>query len=98
MLLQIDLLFIIGPVRWAAVTRRSFKAALSDGLRRGQPLHLRVLAPQRHGLLNGLLGCHSAQPDLLPQNEAPLPIGNLAAAHPVCAGCTLPGIFRPDAD
>lgn len=35
---------------------------------------------------------------LHPQNEAPLPIGNLAAAHPVCAGCTLPGIFRPDAD
>ena len=36
--------------------------------------------------------------DPFPQNETPLPLGNLAAAHPVCAGCTLPGIFRPDAD
>jgi hypothetical protein len=27
-----------------------------------------------------------------------LALGDLAAAHPVCASCTNQGIFRPDAD
>lgn len=30
--------------------------------------------------------------------DNPLALGNLASAHPVCASCTYPGIFRPDAD
>jgi hypothetical protein len=29
---------------------------------------------------------------------APVPLGDLAVAHPVCASCTYQGIFRPDAD
>ncbi len=29
---------------------------------------------------------------------APVSLGELAVAHPVCASCTYQGIFRPDAD
>jgi hypothetical protein len=29
---------------------------------------------------------------------APVSLGDLAVAHPVCASCTYQGIFRPDAD
>lgn len=29
---------------------------------------------------------------------APVQLGDLAVAHPVCASCTYQGIFRPDAD
>ena len=33
---------------------------------------------------------------LYPERE--MPLGNLAAANAICASCTNPGIFRPDAD
>ena len=33
---------------------------------------------------------------LYPERE--MALGNLATAHAVCASCTNPGIFRPDAD
>ena len=35
---------------------------------------------------------------MYPDRVTPLPLGDLASAHPVCAGCTNSGIFRPDAD
>jgi hypothetical protein len=35
---------------------------------------------------------------MYPDRVTPLPLGDLAAAHPVCVACTNPGIFRPDAD
>jgi hypothetical protein len=35
---------------------------------------------------------------MYPDRETPLPLGDLAAAHPVCAACTNPGIFRADSD
>lgn len=35
---------------------------------------------------------------LYPDRVTPLPLGDLAAAHPVCASCTNQGLFRPDAD
>jgi hypothetical protein len=35
---------------------------------------------------------------LYPDRVTPLPLGDLAVAHPVCASCTYQGIFRPDAD
>ena len=35
---------------------------------------------------------------MFPDRVTPLPLGDLAAAHPVCAGCTNPGIFRADSD
>jgi hypothetical protein len=35
---------------------------------------------------------------MYPDRVTPLPLGNLAAAHPVCAACTNPGIFRADSD
>lgn len=33
-----------------------------------------------------------------PDRVNTLPLGDLAAAHPVCAACTNPGIFRADSD
>lgn len=30
--------------------------------------------------------------------DAPLPLGDIAAAQPVCEACTASGIFRPDED
>ncbi len=30
--------------------------------------------------------------------DAPVQLGDLAVAHPICASCTYQGIFRPDAD
>jgi hypothetical protein len=35
---------------------------------------------------------------MYPDRVTPLPLGNLAAAHPVCATCTNTGIFRADSD
>lgn len=35
---------------------------------------------------------------MYPDRETALPLGDLATAHTVCANCTYPGIFRPDAD
>jgi hypothetical protein len=35
---------------------------------------------------------------MFPDRITPLPLGDLAAAHPVCAACTNPGIFRADSD
>jgi hypothetical protein len=33
-----------------------------------------------------------------PGYDAAMPLGDLVAAHTACAGCTLPGVFRPDED
>jgi hypothetical protein len=35
---------------------------------------------------------------LYPDRVVPLPLGDLAAARPICAACTATGIFRPDED
>jgi hypothetical protein len=35
---------------------------------------------------------------MFPDRVTPLPLGDLNAAHPVCANCTNPGIFRADSD
>jgi hypothetical protein len=35
---------------------------------------------------------------MFPDRVTPLPLGDLASAHPVCAACTNPGIFRADSD
>jgi len=35
---------------------------------------------------------------MFPDRVTPLPLGNLASAHPICASCTNPGIFRADSD
>ena len=35
---------------------------------------------------------------MYPDLTAATPLGDLAAALPVCAACTLPGVFRPDSD
>jgi hypothetical protein len=33
-----------------------------------------------------------------PSYDTPAPLGSLAVARDACAGCTLPGTFRPDED
>jgi hypothetical protein len=35
---------------------------------------------------------------LYPDRATPLSLGDLSSAHGVCAACSNPGIFRPDAD
>ena len=35
---------------------------------------------------------------MFPDRVTPIPLGDLNAAHPVCAACTNPGIFRADSD
>ena len=35
---------------------------------------------------------------LHPSYEAPLSLGTIDAAREACAGCVLPGVFRPDED
>jgi hypothetical protein len=33
-----------------------------------------------------------------PDRERRIPLGDLESAHPICASCTYPGIFRADED
>lgn len=35
---------------------------------------------------------------MYPDLSSAAPLGDLSAAAPVCAACTLPGVFRPDSD
>jgi hypothetical protein len=35
---------------------------------------------------------------LYPERQVPLPLGDLAAATPICNACTAAHIFRPDED
>jgi len=35
---------------------------------------------------------------MFPDRVTPIPLGDLNSAHPVCANCTNPGIFRADSD
>lgn len=35
---------------------------------------------------------------LYPERELPLPLGDLASAHPICERCAAEHIFRPDED
>jgi hypothetical protein len=35
---------------------------------------------------------------LYPDRQVPIPLGDLAAARPICASCTANHIFRPDED
>jgi hypothetical protein len=35
---------------------------------------------------------------LFPERRLPIPLGDLAAATPVCNACSAPHIFRPDED
>jgi hypothetical protein len=35
---------------------------------------------------------------LYPKRDTAIPLGDLASARPICAGCSAPGIFRPDED
>lgn len=35
---------------------------------------------------------------LYPGREAPIPLGDMSSARPICDSCTAVGTFRPDAD
>lgn len=64
----------------------------AGGLHLRRCTYRRIIAVQRRPLPVYDVEC------LFPDRQAPLPLGDLASARPICEACRAEHIFRPDED